>query len=126
MVRKPTQKKKSTVRRRTTKKKKRARDLVWLQRLTLFAGIIAVILIGGVILFVTTYKNTSRGIDLNITQETKEVGRGVPLEISININNQTGSTLSNTELSLRLSQGLINLDFTGEKDIIKDALGNIG
>ncbi len=108
---------------RTRKKK---RDIKWLNQLTFTVGALTVVLVGIVIIFVVSYRSTGHEIELDIVQDADEVIRGVPLEISINVNNQTASVLSDAELAIRLSQGLINLDFAGEKHIIRDTLGNIG
>ena len=119
-----------TPKKKSYKKKKKKTtvtpDVLWLRRFTLTIAGISLFLIGGAILFVTTFRGGSSGVSVEVALDTTTIARGVPFEVQVNINNQTGGMLSDTRLSLRFSDGLVNLSLVGDTQLLTDTFGDMG
>lgn len=99
--------------------------MVWLQRFVLMAGFIMLVFVGGIFFFISSFRGGGNDIGLELAPETTDLSRGVPFEISLNINNQTNNILYGAKLTLNLGSGLINLGSSEKDELVQEELGEI-
>lgn len=108
------------------KKSKKNKNKEKIKKAGIFLSIAASILLIGSIFFIFGSRGGSAH-NIELEMETPEtVRKGVPMEVEININNQTNEPLSNSELTVRLDEGLVNLNFEGDQNVSRINLNNIG
>lgn len=117
--------KKVKPRRSKRRGKKESPEIIWLKRLVLALFSIVVLIIVGAVIFIFGLRNGSADVELTIDLGTTSVERGVPLDLNINIINNTDAELQDAELTLNLGTGFVNLDFNGGAEIVRDAVGEI-
>lgn len=88
-------------------------------------GILALILLVGGVIFVFGSRGSSHDIEISL-ETNREVSKGIPLELEFNINNETNEPLKNSELTVRLESGFIDLDFEGDKSVYRKSLNSLG
>jgi len=89
------------------------------------AGFITLVLVGGVFFFISSFRGGGDDIGLELAPETTDLSRGVPFEISLNINNQTSNILRGAKLTLNLGSGLISLNSAEDNELVQEELGEI-
>lgn len=105
------------------KKKKKENKI---KKIGIFLSVTALILlVGGIFFIFGTRGGSAHDIELEI-ETPDEIRKGVPVELEVNINNRTNEALTNSELTLRLQEGFINLDFEGDESVFRANLNTIG
>ncbi len=108
------------------KKRKNEIDVAFLRQLTIIAGLMALAVLVGIVIFVTSYRdNSGNEISFSIEIPEEKATRSVPFEIDVNINNNTNSFLKDVKLSLSLQEGLIGLEYGNGQTTINDPIGEI-
>ncbi len=113
---------------KTSRKKKKIRDdsdVAFLRQLTIIAGLVLLAVITGIVIFVTSYQDTGGEIDFSIEIPEEKVVRSIPFEISIDIENGTESVLSDVQVTLAFSEGLVSLGYGDEGTTITDSVGEV-
>lgn len=86
---------------------------------------IPVLIIWGSITVFSKYFAVSKDILLEITAPEK-VERGTPFDVKVTITNQTPDLLRQTNLSIVLPSGLVNLSSFEKNALVNESLGDIG
>jgi len=98
----------------------------WMKKLLWATGIFLFLVVGGTAAFLFVYYG---GDSKNVTVEVEgpeRVRRGVPFEIEVQISNQTETLISQTELTLNLTNGVVNVNDLERKDIVSVQIGDMG
>lgn len=119
---------------KTRKRRKRNKKKPWyeneelLKRMVIVVSLSIPLVIGGSIFIILNLRSGGHSIDLEISPIIAETGaiRGVPFDLEISINNQTGGVLEEANLQINLSSGLISMEFGNDDKTIKENVGNIG
>ena len=83
------------------------------------------VFVGGIFFFISSFRGGGNDIGLELAPETTSLSRGVPFEISLNINNQTNNILYGAKLTLNLGSGLISLGSSEKDELVQEKLGEI-
>lgn len=114
------------VKKKPKKKRKDDETLAFLRQLTIIAGLMALAVIVGIVIFVTSYQDTaSDEIILSIELPEEAVTRSVPFEVDVNINNNTNTFLSDVSLSLSMEEGLVGLEYGSGGTTVNDPIGEV-
>lgn len=89
-------------------------------------GVVAVIVAGTAAVFVWQFNRAGRGVEIAV-DGPREVYRGVPFELTVNIANQMDGVLSSAALNTSVPQGIVRLDTFGEQGaLVSDSVGDLG
>ncbi len=91
------------------------------------AGVILCLaLLGGIGLFLSRLGQNGQSVDLVLTYP-REVRRGVPFELAVNVDNQTEGILQGATMTVNLPSGIISFNGGGAAtNFVSDAIGDIG
>lgn len=98
----------------------------WFKNLLIAVFLVLILTIAGtVIFFINYFKNISSDVTIEI-QGPEEVLRGVPFEVDVSISNNTDGLVTQAELTLSSTNGIVNLSGLNVKEIKADAVGDLG
>ncbi|MEK9194267.1 MAG: hypothetical protein AAB884_00450, partial [Patescibacteria group bacterium] len=84
------------------------RFLKRVKSLILGAAVVGVVLVLAIIVFLLNFGRSSDEVEINISAP-RDIYRGVPFEVGVQIKNDSGDVLKNAVLNLSETAGLINL-----------------
>jgi hypothetical protein len=91
----------------------------------LFALVGAFAIVGGGIFFAFRYGTTAKGVAISV-QGPREVNRGVPFEISVQIANDIDSFVKEGALSVTFTGGILSADNFSNKTVLSESVGDLG
>jgi len=91
-------------------------------------GLLILVITVGIIFLIFSKGNNNGKNSISLSIDgPKEVNRGVPFEITVNIQNQLDTLISNPVLSLNLPNGIVYLNALGDsKFAVEKSIGDIG
>ncbi|MCP6720167.1 MAG: hypothetical protein KJI72_02460 [Patescibacteria group bacterium] len=98
----------------------------WTKRLLwIVVTILILVVLGTAIFFVSYYRSSSIGVVIEVNAPDK-IYRGVPFEVDVSIDNQTDNIITQAELTLSPTNGIVNLRGFNGRGIISDSIGDMG
>jgi hypothetical protein len=100
-------------------------DVAFLRQLTIIAILITLAVLTAIVIFIFSYQDTGQELYFSIEIPEEKITRSIPFEVNVNVDNKTGSLLTDVEASLSLDDGLINLGYDNKYTSINDEIGNV-
>ncbi len=101
------------------------RFLKRVKSLILGAAVVGVVLVLAIIVFLLNFGRSSDEVEINISAP-RDIYRGVPFEVGVQIKNDSGDVLKNAVLNLSETAGLINLDNEENRNVFIETVGDLG
>jgi hypothetical protein len=107
------------------KKKAEPKPPFWFRRLVFAAAVVLVFIVIGTAVFFVSFLRSGDNVVLEL-EGPGEVLRGVPFEVSVNVNNNTDSLVSGAELSVSPGKGVRDLGNLDGNGVFTDSIGDLG